>query len=743
MGCGARHKMAVEPMVEKQEVETLDRPVNLAESLAAELLPAFQRLDARLGVAIRVAETIYGSSALDDRFRGLYVHPQEAREAVGKEPGQPTLSGGQAELERLLPSGALPGSRLEWLAASCGLSTFDLDLLLLALAPEIDRRYERIYAFLQDHVARRRPTVDLALSLLCRDAADRLERRAHFDPEAPLIRYGILQLVPESSSADSLLAQSLQLDQGITRFLLNQEGLDPRLVGFCQLVEGSPRAAEIPLLPDAGQRLIAQVSNAWEHGRPLRLYFHGPSGSGKTRTAAALAGYLGVPLLVVDLAQILNSDSAFIAAVRQALLFVWFYDTLLCLNNLDALRADGSATRLSTLLDLLAEDGGIAILTGAQPWSPTPDRPLGLLSVPFPPLDTAARREFWQSALAIRGSLLSSEDLDAVSTCFRLRPAQIEEAAAVAAASAPSNAAGSPVLSREAVFAAARAQSEMDAGALAHKVPALYTWADIVLPEDSLAQLREICSRVAHAGLVLGEWGFDRKLSLGKGVSALFSGPSGTGKTMAAEIIANELGLDLYRIDLAGVVSKYIGETEKNLDRVFSAAEDTNAILFFDEADALFGKRSEVRDSHDRYANIEISYLLQKMEAYQGLAILATNLRQNLDEAFLRRLAFTIHFPFPDEASRLRIWQGIWPEATPRAAALDLSGVARRFKLSGGQIKNAALAAAFQAAGSGGTVTQAHLLHAVRREFQKLGKSLSEAELGVENDTGHQTGGKL
>jgi SpoVK/Ycf46/Vps4 family AAA+-type ATPase len=228
----------------------------------------------------------------------------------------------------------------------------------------------------------------------------------------------------------------------------------------------------------------------------------------------------------------------------------------------------------------------------------------------------------------------------------------------------------------------------------------------------------------------MGEWGFDRKLSFGKGVNALFAGPSGTGKSMAAEIVAGELGLDLYRIDLSGVVSKYIGETEQNLDRVFRAAEGSNAILFFDEADALFGKRSEVRDSHDRYANIEISYLLQKMEEYEGVAILATNLRQNLDESFVRRLAFTIHFPFPDEADRRRIWSGIWPAEAPLARDVDPDFLSRQFKLTGGNIKNIALAAAFLAAQNGGMVTMSHLLQATRREFQKLGKTSMPAELG-------------
>jgi AAA+ superfamily predicted ATPase len=279
------------------------------------------------------------------------------------------------------------------------------------------------------------------------------------------------------------------------------------------------------------------------------------------------------------------------------------------------------------------------------------------------------------------------------------------------------------------LFAAARAQSGHDLAAVAHKIEPKYVWDDIVLPEDSLAQLREICQRVAHRHRVLGEWGFDRKLSLGKGVNALFAGPSGTGKTMAAEIIANALGLDLYRIDLAGVVSKYIGETEKNLDRVFSAAQHANAILFFDEADALFGKRSEVRDSHDRYANIEISYLLQKMEEYDGIAILATNLRQNLDDAFMRRLAFTVHFPFPDEASRRQIWTGIWPAETPLDGDIDHDFLARQYKLSGGNIKNIALASAFLAAEDEKPVTMAHLFQATRREHQKMGKTLSEGEL--------------
>ena len=260
------------------------------------------------------------------------------------------------------------------------------------------------------------------------------------------------------------------------------------------------------------------------------------------------------------------------------------------------------------------------------------------------------------------------------------------------------------------------------------KIKPEYKWEDIVLPADRLEQLREVCNHVKYRDRVYGEWGVDRKLSLGKGLSVLFAGPSGTGKTMAAEIIAGALGLDLYKIDLSTVVSKYIGETEKNLSRIFVEAETSNAILFFDEADALFGKRSEVKDSHDRYANIEIGYLLQRMEEYEGVVILATNFRRNMDEAFVRRLQFTVEFPFPNEKDRHRIWEHIWPQGTPRSSELGLDFMAQRFELTGGNIRNIALAAAFLAADNSSIVNMIHLLHATTREYQKMGKVVSESE---------------
>jgi SpoVK/Ycf46/Vps4 family AAA+-type ATPase len=243
-----------------------------------------------------------------------------------------------------------------------------------------------------------------------------------------------------------------------------------------------------------------------------------------------------------------------------------------------------------------------------------------------------------------------------------------------------------------------------------------------------MEQLSEICSYLKHYQTVYGDWGFGRRISLGLGLNVLFAGPSGTGKTMAAEILAGELGLDLYKIDLSSIVSKYIGETEKNLDRVFREGQISNAILFFDEADALFGKRSEVRDSHDRYANVEVAYMLQRMEEYDGAVILATNLRKNMDDAFARRMHFALEFPMPEEPDRYRIWKNVFPPEAPIAADANLAFMARQFKITGGNIKNIALGAAFLAAENGGHITMGNLVRATKREYQKTGKLCTEAD---------------
>jgi SpoVK/Ycf46/Vps4 family AAA+-type ATPase len=337
----------------------------------------------------------------------------------------------------------------------------------------------------------------------------------------------------------------------------------------------------------------------------------------------------------------------------------------------------------------------------------------------LPPPDVGVRRAAWAATLSRSGLTVDPEWLDELAEQFRLTPGQVRDAVAEVrrgAATRPDPA------SLADWYAACRRQASRRLGELAHKLSPPHRWDDLVLDDDHLDQLREICNQVRQRERVLGEWGLEGRIATSRGLSALFAGPPGTGKTMAAGVIANQLGLDLYRIDLSQVVSKYVGETEKNLSRIFAEAESSNAVLLFDEADALFGKRTEVSDAHDRYANIETSYLLQRMEEYQGIAILASNLRQNMDEAFLRRLRFVVEFPFPDAAQRLRIWQRHLLADAPLDHDLDLELLAERLPVSGGSIRNIVLAAAFLAAGEGRPIGMAHLLRAARREYQKVGK---------------------
>lgn len=735
--------MRVSRMAREEELNQKTQ-LNAVEQCLAYLFPALDRLDHILDCAISSAQEFYGASPAGDRYRGLYISQDDAKQLLNRAPGEPLFKVERDQTNP--PSSQHYHSRLGWLQRAYGLSVFELDVLLIAIAPEIDLRYGRLYAYLQDDVSRKHPSVDLALNLLCTSIEEKLIGRAYFAPDAPLIRHQLLHLFTESVSTDaSSLAQAFRLDEQIVRFVLGETCIDPRLTRFCQFVDPAFSLAVPTLSTERVAALNNLLEQAIDTNEPLQLYFNGPKGAGKRATAEAIAAELDMSLLVVDLAQALTKSADFDQTLTLLFREVWFVDAILYLEGVEALQAAEYKTVYQHLLRTLSKDDGISILAGDFPWIADERYPLEMIVVPFAPLNFDQRRDCWKNHIATQDIHLSHADLDTLAGRFQLNPGQIANAVTMARGHARWRTAAQLSTTRLSedettafnveliltdLLAAARLQTGQNLATLAQKIDSPYRWSDLVVPDDTLAQLKEMCHRVLHRHRVLSEWGFHQKLALGKGINALFAGSSGTGKTMASGIIANELGLDLYKIDLSGVVSKYIGETEKNLDRIFAAAEHANAILLFDEADALFGKRSEVRDSHDRYANLEISYLLQKMEEYDGIAILATNLRQNLDEAFIRRLAFSIHFPFPEEADRQRIWESIWPDATPLAEDIHLDRLAQRFKLSGGSIKNIALSAAFLAAKQDEPcVSMVHLLQATRREYQKLGKFLSDAEL--------------
>jgi hypothetical protein len=666
-----------------------------------------------------------GAAAGRDELAGLYISDAEVDRIIT--PSLPTEAGlrlGQrtsdtrAALEKSYASLAGPVVRLVQLAR---LNLFEIGCVLLSLAPEVDLRFERLFGYVQDDVTRRRPSVSLALRLLA-PPEEGFARRASFTEFGPLRRLQVLHLIePAGQPHAPLLSHSLALDGHISAFLLGQTSLNEALSPQAAILPpGEPDA--LPLPAPLLQQLKTLGAVSLERLDESVIHLGGPDTTTRLLAARALAARWKLRLLSVELpplAERLGLDLALTLAQREAGL----HGAALYLSDLDQL--DGQ--QIIRLRQRVQEEilAPLIFLGSSTKFS------WAGLSLPVGELDVPTRIGLWQSSLkqgSANGAGITDRELEALATKFRLTSSEIEAAVRAGRGQARWRNPAEPHITMDDLYAAARAQSSPILSSLAQKVPLRYRWQDIVLPEDTFAQLREMKTYIEQRHVVYDRWGFGEKLTLGKGLMAMFTGPSGTGKTMAAGILAAAVGLDLYRIDLSGVVSKYIGETEKNLNQVFAQAENSNAILFFDEADALFGKRSEVKDAHDRYANIEIAYLLQKMEEYDGAVILATNLKMNLDDAFLRRMHFVVDFPEPDEDDRHLIWQRSLPDSLPLAKDVDLPLLARRYKLSGGSIRNIVLAAAFLAAEEGQGVAMSHLLHATRRELQKQGKMVSPAD---------------
>jgi SpoVK/Ycf46/Vps4 family AAA+-type ATPase len=686
-----------------------------------DLRAALFRLDLRLRMAVDAFRVDLAERARDP-FRGLYISDSDVDELLASTPA--------AELaQRLLDEqiGPVP-NRLRRLSELFDLDAFEREALLVCLAPDVDLRYERLYAYLQDDVSRRRPTVDLVLRLLGVPGRESsADERTALGPAGRLMRRGLLTPPsPDEPPQPSLLARPLRIEERIVDYLVGSDRVDVRLEACARLFDAGDTAASWSLPDDLRQGLVRLLTDPMEKAR--LLYLCGPASAAKRGSARAACAQAGRPLLLVDAAPILASQPErtgmlLAAAIREALL----QGAVLALDGFDALLGDdpSAAVALGMLRRALADSHGTVLLLGEIRWEPSAWLPVRAgLRLDLSPLAAGDRVRLWRSQvdgqlpadavteLATRYRLVEDETIHAVTTEARSR-AELR---------------GAPTIELEDVHAAARTIATPPLEGLARHIDPRYGWDDIVLSVDGLAQLREMCARAKHQMTVLEQWGYGRKHARRRGTTALFAGPPGTGKTMAAEIVAGSLGLDLYRIDLSAVVSKYIGETEKNLERIFRAADQGDAVLLFDEADAIFGKRSEVRDARDRYANVEVAYLLQRLEIYEGLAVLTTNLRGNIDEAFVRRLDCVLEFPLPEEAERLQIWDRAVPPEAPTSPDVDLAFLARKFKLAGGHIRNIALTAAFLAAEDGTPIGMKHFARATRREYQKLGKLIAESD---------------
>lgn len=608
---------------------------------------------------------------------------------------------------------------LDVLTQIFGLTSFDRAILLLCLAPELDPTFERLYAYVQDDARHNYVTPHLALSLFKANGEPQTVLSLSFLPEAPLFKFKLIHREDSTQVTRSWASCPLRINPRITDYLQGVNRLDEKVADILKPVP--PVEAPPQSYKEIVDKLLRLIQTNDKHPSFHGHNFTGNSITGKRDVASLLCNALGIELYR------LNPKRLYLSGLQwHDIIAILERECMLLPAGLyiDASDIGNDNDPSKPLLEALIENMSTFFIIGSvEPWRSE----RALFIVPIPKLNAKEQSTLWKQLLSNHGVCMDGR-IDMVVEQFYLESDMIAKTITSAKTSARMQDEKAQNLTLDDIWSACREQSKRDLDSLAQRIVPCYTWEDIVLPKASFEQLKDIAAQVSHRALVYERWGFGAKLSRGRGISALFSGPSGTGKTMSAEILANHLKLDLYRIDLSAVVSKYIGETEKNLRRMFDAAEQSGAILFFDEADALFGKRSEVKDSHDRYANIEINYLLQRMEDYRGLAILATNMKSLLDQAFLRRLRFQVEFPFPDAAHRQSIWQKAFP---PQAVVgkLDYSFLTR-LEIPGGNIKNIALNAAFLAASNGHVIEMSHILRATKREYAKIDKMILESEFG-------------
>ncbi len=605
-----------------------------------------------------------------DELRGLYVSDEQVdRLLEGAVPDAQTWARMQRldeELARLLTGAGREPSPLLDLAVDFGLSDAETLAVTVALAPEIDLSYQSLFAYLNDDVSRRLPTIDLCA---------RLAGGAVLEPDDQVFATGLLS-AHRVESAPLWRSAGLLLADPARGFLLGALGdadpVEPPCPPYVVLLEA----------PDDEQ--------AWDHAQRL------PQAGGSALVRPDPAEGAAAALLA--------------ARLLRRPLFVTAADLVGAGGEVD--------TELCRSLATTPVRSIVALRPGQAAGLPWEAGEVERVSLEGP--NPSVRAGWWRQALTEAGASASVADVEAVASLFTLGPAAVRAAARSAAHAGATDAAG---LSR-----AAREVGSAPLAGVAQRITSAAGWDDLVLPRATLRRLEELRAAVRHRVRIFEDWDFGRLGGGQASVRALFSGPSGTGKTMAASVLAGELGLDLYRVDLSSVVSKYVGETEKNLERILTAAEDSDAVLLFDEADALFGKRTEVKDAHDRYANIETAFLLQRLDTFDGVVLLATNLAANLDEAFSRRIQFHVEFPMPDEPARVALWRTAIPAQAPVGDDLDPGFLAAMFPMSGGDVRSAAVMAAFLAAAEDAPIGMAHVVRALARQRRQQGKVPSASE---------------
>jgi hypothetical protein len=656
-------------------------PAAVSGSEHADLIAA--RLD---GLRDRVSLLIERRSADDpnehDPWRGLRHTPDSVGRMLSRKE--------YAYAPRVLPPPATdpPLSRLDELAARFGLMQVDVEILLVALAPDLDRAFEACYAYLNDDVTRPRATVGLALELTGLSGLDP-GGRGRFGATAPLLAGGLMVL---EDAERPLLTRGLRVPDRVAGYLVGGDAPDDALAGLIALAE--PGGEPLPSLAGIPAGFIGALASG-----PLLAHLRERHPGPADAVAVAALRAAGRDAVLIDVTSATRERAVSLAPV---------------IVRETRLRGAGLVVNLTEPADPepLCDPAVPVLLTGEATFGPASERRPLVVDVG----SAGDLLTLWRAGL---GDVAPEVDLGAVTAPYRMTSRAVRAAARTARTLADAD--GTPVTARH-IHRGARLENVAAMGPGVRRVEPCVGWPDLVLPAEPAGQLRELVERVRHRDLVLGAWRLRPGGGRGRGVTALFAGESGTGKTLAAEVMARELGLDLYVTELSAVVDKYVGETEKNLERLFEQAERANAVLLFDEADAVFGKRSQTKDAHDRYANMESSYLLQRLETFGGVAVLTTNLRGNIDDAFTRRLDLVVDFPFPDRELRRALWAGCLSAPVPVSDDIDLDLVAAEFELAGGAIRAAAITAAYLAAAADRPVGMVDVLTGARREYRKLGR---------------------
>lgn len=615
------------------------------------------------------------------------------------------------------------------------LSEIERTCILLCLASEIDSRYSKVYGFLNDDITKKHLTVELALAIIVEDAKERIIARSYFDANSNIIKNRLLHIGDSQDNQIPIMQRALWIDERITAFLLDSSSTDRSLYGWCEVYQPSATTKVYTCNDYYEEKIRGLIKRCCiddnKTSYPI-LYFYGKNQCKQT-VSINISQKLNVPLLLVNIRQMLLQSPQRLESLWRLGRESYLTGAMIHIDHISDLFDESRHSELNEWINVLNHYSSLTIMCGKESWKgKTPKQTFITIECENP--DIAERVLYWQYSLQGTSHKLNNPDIEELASTYCINQTQIVNAIKRASDQVCWDRNSSSPITKIDLQNACRYLATLNLKGLGRKVDEHFKWKDIVLPAAQLDQLKELITHVKRSHSVYEQWGFRDKLPYGRGITALFNGSSGTGKTMAASIIAAELGLDLYKVDLSCVVSKYIGETEKNLTYIFDEAQNSSSVLFFDEADALFGKRSEVKDSRDRYANIETAFLLQKIEEYTGVVILASNMKQNMDEAFVRRIRFIIHFPLPGDAERVRMWEMSFPKSAPLSKDVDIQWLARKLKISGAHIKNISLRAAFLASERRSEINMNCLIEAAKRELGKTGKVITLVDSGIRDD---------